>query len=241
MRRVALAAVLALSAPVAETAVAEGALEQAVGTEDRDDDGRLDRTEAPVYVLSTFDEIDEDGDGYIDGFEAYRWDAKQLTGESVEPLARPSATPSGRLASPGPAGAEVSSVKELIERLDRDGDDRVSREELPPGQRYALEHLDLDKDGYIDLVDAAKLDRELRERQASAPQRDPSSGDEPHGRTLARVVQLMDTNGDGILQKREAPLRIQRVFERFDHNGDGAIDMSEAVQPPKPAPGSSGS
>ena len=37
----------------------------------------------------------------------------------------------------------------------------------------------------------------------------------------------LDRNGDGLIQREEAPPRLQRVFDRLDGNGDGVLDAQE--------------
>ena len=58
--------------------------------------------------------------------------------------------------------------------------------------------------------------------------------DAPAGSESASASQLpermrqFDANGDGKLQKSEAPERMLRIFDRMDANGDGAVDAKEA-------------
>ncbi len=45
---------------------------------------------------------------------------------------------------------------------------------------------------------------------------------------LPRFLARSDTNGDGKIQKSEAPERLKNRFDELDTNGDGAIDAAEA-------------
>ena len=45
---------------------------------------------------------------------------------------------------------------------------------------------------------------------------------------LPRFLAQHDTNGDGKIQKSEAPERLKNRFDELDTNGDGAIDAAEA-------------
>jgi Ca2+-binding EF-hand superfamily protein len=204
-------------------------LEAVLADSDADGDGALARDEAPAAMLHYFDAADADGDGRIDGFEAQSWDRRRLAGPSRPSLAE------ARIDRRGSGSQRAVTAASMIERLDKNGDQQLSREEFPEEYRAGFERLDLDKNGYIDQSDALILDsRRQRQQGRAPPQQDSPSG----GRTVARTVQLMDTNGDGVLQKREAPLGLQRQWDRFDHNGDGSIDMLEATRPSEPAPGS---
>jgi hypothetical protein len=50
--------------------------------------------------------------------------------------------------------------------------------------------------------------------------------------TPQQMLERMDLNGDGKLQKDELPeQRAQRLLERFDANGDGIIDREELESP----------
>jgi Ca2+-binding EF-hand superfamily protein len=106
----------------------------------------------------------------------------------------------------------------LVERFDANADQRLSSDELPDSLRTRLAEFDPNRDGFLDLDEARRIDT-ARAQAESQPRR---------RRTLAGLVTFMDTDGDGLLQKKEAPLRIQRVFEQFDRNRDGAIDPGEA-------------
>lgn len=195
-------------------AVSQDSVSQIVQKSDADGDGMLQRDETPIELLPRFREIDRDGDGSIDSYEAWEYESRERQ-RSEEKLrnARQQVD-----VAPGPTPkAPPRTLVELIERRDRDGDGQLSRGELPESISASFGRLDLDGNGFMDVEEAQKLDS----RQRAGPR-------EPTRRTLVRVVGLMDTDGDGVLQKKEAPLPVQRAFEQFDRNGDGAIDLDEA-------------
>lgn len=52
---------------------------------------------------------------------------------------------------------------------------------------------------------------------------------------LMQFIMSQDQNGDGILDKSEAPERMQGLFERFDRNSDGKITKDELSPPSEEA------
>ena len=184
---------------------------------DENGDGKLDRDETPVEFLHRFNDYDLDHDGSIDSFEAWEYESIARR-EAVAKRGASGADPvADQPVADQKEGETIRTLVELVGRLDANGDQRLSSDEIPDELGSKLTAFDLDEDGVLDLEEARTLD--ARREQSEA---------QPRPRTLSRLVSFMDTDGDGLLQKREAPLRLQRVFERFDRNGDGAIDLAEA-------------
>ena len=101
----------------------------------------------------------------------------------------------------------------MIERHDRDGDSKVSRDEFPgPDEHFT--RIDLDDDGFINQNEA---------RQNPRPGRQ-------HGRVPGKFYED-DADGDGVVSRTDFSGPSDH-FERLDRNGDGAIQQSEARQGP---------
>lgn len=180
---------------------------------DENADGKLQREESPVGFLHRFDDVDLDRDGSIDSFEAWEYDGREEREEAAE-IPPPRHVPVVQEQK----SETIRSLVALVERFDANADQRLSSDELPDSLRTRLAEFDPNRDGFLDLDEARRIDT-ARAQAESQPRR---------RRTLAGLVTFMDTDGDGLLQKKEAPLRIQRVFEQFDRNRDGAIDPGEA-------------
>jgi len=100
----------------------------------------------------------------------------------------------------------------LFERLDRNNDQRLQRQEVQ-GQPYLERHferLDSRKRGYLGPEDLT-----------------PSQG--TRGERAARFFEQADRNGDGGIDRREAEAYswLQRHFGQADRNGDGRVDRQE--------------
>lgn len=217
-RRLRLQAALAALVLSAASAAAQDSVVDMVREADQNGDGRLQKEEAPIRLLPLFDQIDRDRDANIDSFEAWEYDSKMLRKAATEPPPSGSDPAASSQPTPTPTRAPPPrTLVELVEQRDANGDGRVAPDEVRPSMRDELLRFDLDGSGFLELEEARKLDAR-RQQEQQAPQR----------RTLVRTVGLMDTNGDGVLQKKEAPLRVQRVFDRLDLDRDGAIDLDEA-------------
>jgi len=83
--------------------------------------------------------------------------------------------------------------------------------------------------GYMSFIN----DSEVFEPMFGSPRRqgEPSSETDDEGNagpSLVQVIGMFDKNGDGLLQKDEAPAQLEQYFAMIDRNGDGAIDEAEA-------------
>jgi Ca2+-binding EF-hand superfamily protein len=100
----------------------------------------------------------------------------------------------------------------LFERLDRNNDQRLQRQEVQ-GQPYLERHferLDSRQRGYLGPDD-------LTPAQAT------------RGERAKRFFEQADRNGDGGIDRREAEAFswLQRHFGQADRNGDGRVDRQE--------------
>jgi len=109
------------------------------------------------------------------------------------------------------SSASSDSSSRFIQKFDKDGDGKVSKEEFPGSEEH-FNQLDVNGDGYIDASEAPK-------------------GPPPHGMMGGDFIQRFDKDGDGKVSKAEFP-GSEEHFNQLDANGDGYIDASEAPKGP---------
>ena len=127
---------------------------------------------------------------------------------------------------------QVDRVKRMAERFAEGGGGRGfgrrgagDEGELHPIRRAYFEREELDHRYWQQLV--ALL---APEQVALLPEvREPGQRGRRGGRggDMQERFAEADANGDGKLQKSEAPERMQRFFDRLDRNGDGELDAGE--------------
>ena len=137
----------------------------------------------------------------------------------------------GSARRPGGAGGQRErpagqrSMAERIRSRDRDGDGKLSRDEMPEQMARRFDAMDRDGDG---TIDEAELTRSAgrrpggRNRQPGARPRSPEA-------FIARMMQN-DRDGDGKLSRDEMPEQMVRRFDRMDSNADGTIDGEELAE-----------
>lgn len=255
---------------------------------DKNGDGKLVADEIPQEHRRLFERVQRVGDKNNDG---------QLTLEEFEAAHKPEAATGGSLGGPGGPGGGRPNPAEMLERLrqmDRNGDGKISRSEVPDGARerfmpmfdrlgkdeLSLEEIgrfsggqrpdpgqmfgQLDKNG-DGKISRDELPAEARERMArafdragkdeltreefaaafrDAMQGRPGDGNRPRttdgqpgGRPgtgpfrAPRFLQKLDADGDGRLSKTELA-KASELFADLDENGDGQLDSRELMGPP---------
>ena len=113
--------------------------------------------------------------------------------------------------------------EEFIKRFDKDGDGKLTREELPPGFGKAFQASDKNGDGKLDRDEVAAMLTLVRQFVAKGPP--------PPGKNVEEIVnnllKQMDTDGDGKISRKEAKGRIAEIFDQLDLNKDGFLDRKE--------------
>ena len=104
----------------------------------------------------------------------------------------------------------------LLGVIDRNGNGTIEADEIDMAV-VSLRKLDRNKDG--------KVTRDEIGRTDAGSRTDPGSSRRFRGRLP--TLSSLDKDGDGKINKEEAPERMRENFERTDTNGDGFIDSKE--------------
>lgn len=118
---------------------------------------------------------------------------------------------SGAIADDAMAGGKGRKDKkdsQVIERLDRDGDGYISRDEADAFRGGRFEEMDLDGDG---TVSRGEMLERVRRRVEDE---------------FGRRFDGLDTDGDGRIDRNEYRRR-DDSFDRLDRDGDGMISLDE--------------
>lgn len=201
---------------------------------DTNGDGKLTAEEVPADKREFFDRAlrsgDADGDGALNAAEF----AKAFSSGRDSDRERDSRSRRRSRSSSG--GRPAPYAADFIRRLDKDGDGKVSSEELPQTYRARLgvrfEEFDKNKDGTLNQEEvAAMLTASYSSRRSSGtPSRDtdrprPSSRDADQPSQDA-LFAILDRDRNGKLSRRELEAA-GSILARLDRDKDGSISKRE--------------
>ena len=196
----------------AEPPAAEGP-DAIFGRLDANGDGQIAEDEVPEDQARLFRRLRRTSDGNGDGQLSREEFAAGLT-EREPPPAQPAA---------GQPGGNFDPAA-LFARFDRNGDDKLTLEEVPEERRGFFEPLiqraDRDGDGALSQEEfTAAMSRQQPGQPGSTPPAAASAGGE-------RLFVAIDANGDGTLSAEEIAAAADSL-KKLDANGDGAISREE--------------
>jgi Ca2+-binding EF-hand superfamily protein len=119
--------------------------------------------------------------------------------------------------------------EELVKRFDKNGDGKLSKDELPAVLGKAFDAADKNGDGKLDRAGVAAMQTLLRNvfTAGDQPKTPPPTAKELD-KIIDGLLKQFDTNGDGKISRKEVtgPL-VADNFDRLDLNKDGFLDRKE--------------
>lgn len=191
----------------------------------------FDKLDANQDGTITSDEIPEQGRRLFD--RMLRTSDKNKDGELTKAEFNAGITekdePKQTIASPRPRVGRQVDPKQIMARLDRDGDGKLSMEEFPADRRERIQQIlpRIDRDGDLKLdaeefggmVAAIRGQNPPKKRPDSKPSMSMAGPNPP-------LLAALDTNGDGSIDTKEMEAAAQSL-KKLDRNDDGKIDASE--------------
>lgn len=159
----------------------------------------------------------------------YQFEAARLNVDVDDDLFQKSGN--RKKSSPHATESQTASFtgKQMIQFLDRDGDQRISIEEATDELRSDFQFVDKNGDGFIDLLEAntiaAYAARRSDKSAMSNTQRVKATSKDG---SLNGILARLDRDRDGSIAWEEAPEDLKLFFDDYDQNGDGKITRTEA-------------
>lgn len=170
---------------------------------DANRDGVISSSEirnAPAALAS----LDKDHDG-------------KITREEVRPNFGPDGGPGGR--PPGQGGNGSPEMVKTLLGFDKNGDGKLSKDELPERMQGMFARGDVNKDGFLSKEEIEKLAGSSGGNERGGP-----GG--PQGMRPDPVFAALDTDNDGVISAAEIKASATSL-SKLDKNGDGQLTQDE--------------
>ena len=189
---------------------------------DKNSDGTLQSDEVPEDKQSLYERLVRVGDEDKNGGLSQDEFVTALTQQDA-PVEQPAAGPGGQ--GGGRGRPNLPPVGEMFDRMDANGDDKLTLAEFPEPMRERMEQM-------FDRLGKTELTREDMERARNmlggggAP-----GGGPPQGGDRGEFLKRMDRNNDGKLALSEVPEEMRaRMQPMFDRAGGDEIDLEQLAR-----------
>ncbi len=203
--------------PPALQQLLKGSADDFIRRFDKNRDGYLTRDELPPRLAQNFDKLDRNGDGKLDRQEVAQLLRALRQRFGVEPgKPKPGAGP----------GNPDALVKRWLERMDKNKDGKVSKDEAQGPLARFFDQLDTNRDGFLDRAELRRAAVRILAQRAGngAPAGPGQTAPRPSGPDF----DALDANADGRLTRDELKgTPLAEHFDEIDTNKDGKIDRKE--------------
>lgn len=199
---------------------------------DKNKDGILTLEELPDGQMRFFERVVRIGDTNFDGkvtLEEFQNALKdqQPAGDpsQMREAVRPDAI---RSEQPMPVEGRRFDPAEMFKRLDRNGDGKLSRDELPPEAPRML--IAIFEQSGEDSITLEQFQRSFPLTRGDQPFQGERGGPREGFRPQFSFpfIKVLDEDGNGRLNKQELSKAVEH-FDKLDINGDGELDISEVT------------
>lgn len=206
---------------------------------DKDQNGKLTAEEVSDEKKRFFEQLIRDADANKDGV----LDREEYLNP---PKAKPAVTLPDGEGRPGAGGKPMRDLGQIFERADKNGDGKVSAEELPEKLAARLKPL-MEKAGKDELT-REDLEKLMARREGGQPKKAPKGGPPQPGKgrpSPEKLFEDADEDGDGKVYLKDVTDRgravLERVYDRLEKDPEEAITLEELIEAmPGPPGGSEG-
>jgi Ca2+-binding EF-hand superfamily protein len=195
---------------------------------DKNGDGALQKDELPPALARAFDRFDKNNDGKLDRgeVEAMMAALRKRFGEAAPEPATPAKEKDKKEKEkdkPKTNDAEVDKmVDRILERLDKNKDGKISKDEAQGGLAENFDRLDANKDGFLDRQELREVAKRMLANGAGGG--GPGAGRGP----AIPDFDAYDKDADGRLTREEVKgTPLEALFDAMDANKDGKVSRKE--------------
>jgi Ca2+-binding EF-hand superfamily protein len=146
-----------------------------------------------------------------------------VLGQDPKALSKGGDDPKGKFKGKMSPEALVDSI---FERMDKNKDGRISRDEAQGRIKENFDRIDTNKDGFLDREELLRMARTVMANGDGQPKGPGPGGFGPAGANSD--FDALDKNADGRLTREELKgTRYYDIFDQIDKNKDGKIDPKE--------------
>jgi Ca2+-binding EF-hand superfamily protein len=116
----------------------------------------------------------------------------------------------------GGAGGDGDGPRGLLERVDANGDNKLTLAEMKTSAKALFDAADTDHDGRVTKQEQSAFQQQMRAKFEAS-----------HGTRMAERFAKQDSNGDGRLSRKEAAGMPDERFARIDSDKDGQLSKAE--------------